>query len=248
MPGPFPSEDQMTIDLDTRVGDLVLAWPQAMRYLEGQGVDYCCGGQRTLREACAVAGRAPAQVLAGLAKLDAPKAGVPSPQAWMEVSLTDLLAHIEATHHAYLRTELPRLAGLFEKVLSAHGANHPELGEVARLFQALAADLTPHLMKEEQILFPFIRRMEAGQAAEACFASVQSPIRVMEAEHEVVGQLLVQLRARTGGYAVPADGCTTFRALYDGLRDLEADLHLHIYLENQILHPRAQAMEAVVQA
>ena len=238
----------MTLDLDTKVGDLVLAWPQAMRYLEGQGVDYCCGGHRSLREACEVAGRNPEAILAALAALEAPAAGAPSPRSWMDASLTDLLAHIEATHHAFLRTELPRLEALLEKVLAAHGENHPELDEVFDLFQALASDLMPHLMKEEQILFPFIRQMDAGRPAEACFASVQSPIRVMEAEHVAVGDLLIRLKTCTGGYTTPADGCATFRALYDGFRALEEDLHLHIYLENQILHPRAQAMEAAVQA
>jgi len=238
----------MTIDLDTKVGDLVLAWPQAMRYLEGQGVDYCCGGHRSLREASVAAGRAPGDILAGLAALEAPVAGTAVPQSWMEASLTDLLAHIEATHHAFLRSELPRLNTLLEKVLSAHGENHPELDEVFDLFQALAGDLMPHLTKEEQILFPFIRQMDSGRPAEACFASVQSPIRVMEAEHEAVGALLVRLRSCSNGYAVPADGCATFRALYDGLKAMEEDLHLHIYLENQILHPRARKMEAALQA
>lgn len=238
----------MAINLETKVGDIVLAWPQAMRYLESQGVDYCCGGHRSLLEACGAAGRDPGQILAGLEGLEAPAEDAPSSRDWMVASLTELLAHIEATHHAYLRAELPRLGTLLEKVLNAHGENHPELDEVFDLFQALAGDLMPHLMKEEQILFPFIRQMDAGVAAEACFASVQSPIRVMESEHETVGAMLAQLRACTGGYETPADGCATFRAFYDGLKALEADLHLHIYLENQILHPRARMLEAALQA
>ena len=238
----------MTIDLETKVGDLVLARPQAMRYLEGQGVDYCCGGHRTLREACDLAGRVPADILAALAALEEPAAGTPSPQAWMDASLADLMAHIEATHHQYLRTELPRLDTLLEKVLGAHSERHPELDEIFDIFQALSMDLMPHLMKEEQILFPFIRQMEAGAAAEACFASVQSPIRVMESEHVTVGGLLSRLRACTNEYTAPADGCATFRALYLGFKELEADIHLHIYLENQILHPRATALEASLQA
>jgi len=237
----------MTITLDTKVGDLVLAKPQAMRFLEGQGVDYCCGGHRSLKEACEVAGKAPEAILEALQGLGEATPDTPSPQAWMEASLTALLAHIEATHHATLRRELPRLEGLLEKVLGAHGENHPELDEVFDLFQALASDLMPHLMKEEQILFPFIRQMEAGQEAKACFGTVQSPIRVMESEHEVVGGLLARLRACTSEYTAPADGCATFRALYLGLQELEADIHLHIYLENQILHPRARMMEAALQ-
>lgn len=234
----------MTIDLDTKVGALVLARPETMRYLEGQGVDYCCGGYRSLREACEVAGRSPEEVLAGLAALNPGLGTSASARNWTEASLTELMAHIEATHHAYLRVELPRLDKLLEKVLNAHSENHPELDEVFDLFQALSMDLMPHLLKEEQILFPFIRVMEAGAQAQACFGTVQSPIRVMEAEHETVGGLLAKLRACTNEYAVPADGCATFRALYEGFKELEADLHLHIFLENQVLHPRATAMEA----
>jgi regulator of cell morphogenesis and NO signaling len=238
----------MTIDLDTKVGDLVLARPQAMRYLESQGVDYCCGGHRSLREACDVAGRPPAEILAAVLALPEPAADAPSPQVWMDASLTDLIAHIIPTHHDFLRTELPRLELLLEKVLGAHGENHPELDEIFDLYQALSADLMPHLMKEEQILFPFIRQMDSGRAPEACFASVRSPIQVMEAEHEAVGSLLTRLHAATNDYTAPADGCATFRALYLGFKGLEEDLHLHIYLENQILHPRARMLEAALQS
>ena len=236
----------MTPDLDTKVGDLILAWPHAMRHLEALGIDYCCGGHRPLREACALAGQDAEAVLKDLAALATDRNGTPAPQAWVSASLTELLAHIEATHHAYLKVELPRLAVLLEKVLGAHGERHPELEEVFDLLQALTSDMLPHLQKEEQILFPFIRRMEAGQPTEACFPSVQAPIRVMEAEHEVVGDLLARLRACTGGYLIPADGCASFKALYDGLREVEADTHLHIYLENHILHPRARRMEAAL--
>ncbi len=238
----------MTPDLDTHVGDLILALPQAMRHLEALGIDYCCGGHRSLREACALAGLDAEAVLRDLAALEVGGGDADSPRAWASAPLTDLLAHIEATHHAYLKAELPRLATLLEKVLGAHGERHPELDEVFDLLEALTSDMLPHLQKEEQILFPFIRRMEAGQPTEACFPSVQAPIRVMEAEHEVVGDLLARLRACTNGYVAPADGCASFRALYDGLRDLEADTHRHIYLENHLLHPRARRMEAALQA
>lgn len=237
----------MTPYLDTKVGDLILAWPQAMRHLEALGIDYCCGGHRPLREACALAGRDAQAVLRDLVALVADRGGADSPQVWASASLTDLMVHIEATHHAYLKVELPRLATLLEKVLGAHGERHPELDEVFDLLQALTSDMLPHLQKEEQILFPFIRSQETGQPTEACFPSVQAPIRVMEAEHVVVGDLLARLRACTGGYATPTDGCASFRALYDGLRQLEADTHLHIYLENHLLHPRARSLEAALQ-
>ena len=238
----------MNVELNTKVGELVMARPETMRYFEGLGIDYCCGGHRGLGEACELAGQDAAKVLADLATLEPPTAGVPSLKDWTTAPLADLIAHIVPTHHDYLREELPRLDMLMGKVLRAHGERHAELARVGEIFQALMADLMPHLMKEEQILFPFITQMERGQSRSSCFGTVQSPIRVMETEHEAVGALLAELRELTDAYTVPADGCNTFRALYDGLETMERDLHLHIYLENQILHPRAIAMEAAVQA
>jgi len=237
----------MTLDLDTQVGALVLARPDLMRYLESQGVDYCCGGHRSLREACEAAGRSPQEVMAGLLAQPTTTPGTEPPIDWRMATLVELMAHLEATHHAFLRAELPRLEKKLEQVLEAHAGSHPELDEVFDLFQELSLDLMPHLLKEEQILFPFIRALETGAQAQACFGTVQSPIRVMEAEHEAVGGLLVRLRACTAGYQAPADGCATFRAFYEGLAALEADLHLHIFLENQVLHPRATALEAARQ-
>ncbi|GLH70446.1 iron-sulfur cluster repair di-iron protein [Geothrix rubra] len=238
----------MTPDLQTKLGELVLERPETMRYFEGLGLDYCCGGHRSLGEACASAGLQTEAVLAGLATLEDPAAGTPSLQAWTQATLAALIGHIVPTHHDYLRRELPRLKGLLDKVQAAHGPRHPELERVGEIFAALYADLLPHLMKEEQILFPFIIRMERGEMGGACFGSVQSPIRVMEVEHEAVGVLLAELRQLTWAYTTPADGCATFRALYLGLEELERDLHLHITLENQILHPRARALEAALQA
>ena len=238
----------MNVDLQTKVGDLVKTWPAAMRYFEGVGIDYCCGGHRNLEEACVAAKADSASVLSALAALQAPSAGGPSASDWEKASLTELTEHLQASHHAYLRTELPRLDKLVTKVLEVHGERHPELAKTFDVFQALQADLLPHLLKEEQILFPFIQGLEQGQASDACFPTVQSPIRVMEMEHEAVGAMLAELRALTNAYQAPGDGCATFQALYLGLAELEADTHLHIFLENQILHPRAIALETGVRA
>jgi regulator of cell morphogenesis and NO signaling len=238
----------MNVELNTKVGELVLERPETMRYFESLGIDYCCGGHRSLEEACRVANQAPAEILKGLETLEPFMAGIPSPRDWAHAPLAELTQHIVTTHHDYLREEMPRLEILLEKVLRAHGERHPELARVGELYRALVADLMPHMMKEEQILFPFIGQLEQGLSGSSCFGTVQSPIRVMELEHEAVGALLVELRELTGAYTVPTDGCATFRALYEGFETLEQDLHLHIYLENQILHPRAVALESSVQA
>jgi regulator of cell morphogenesis and NO signaling len=229
----------------TKIGDIVLAYPATMRTFERLNVDYCCGGQRSLADACAHAGTSLTEVLAQLEDLQPEPLGT-DPGSWQAASLTALIAHIEATHHAFTRSELARVAPLMAKVLQVHGEHHPELPRIAQRFAAMDADLKPHLEKEERILFPFIRALEAGQVQAACFGTVQNPIRAMQSEHEQVGEILRELRDLTRGYTPPADACGSYRSLLMGLRNLEEDLHLHIYLESHLLFPRAVALEEAV--
>lgn len=231
-------------DPQTRIGDLVLDQPATMRVFEALNVDYCCGGHRSLAEACAHAGLGLPEVQAALAALAGAPAADIDPGAWRDATLAALMAHLEATHHAFTRAELGRIAPLMEKVLRVHGEHHPELARIDVCFRAMAADLGPHLDKEEQILFPYVRSLEAGQPASCCFGTVANPIRAMQNEHEQVGDILRELRILTRDYLVPEDACGSFRSLYLGLASLEADLHLHIYLESHLLFPRAVAMEA----
>jgi regulator of cell morphogenesis and NO signaling len=239
----------MKFDSQTRIGDLVLETPAAMRVFEALNVDYCCGGHRSLAEACAHAGRAYEEVAAGLAAMPAGETAAADPSVWREASLTDLIAHIESTHHVFTRQELARVAPLMEKVLRVHGEHHPELERVAECFQAMADDLGPHLEKEERILFPYLRNLEAGQApSDCCFGTVQNPVRAMMSEHDQVGDVLRELRKVTRDFTVPEDACGSYRSLYMGLNALEQDLHIHIYLENHLLFPRAIALEETVNA
>jgi regulator of cell morphogenesis and NO signaling len=158
-----------------------------------------------------------------------------------------LVDHLESTHHAYLRVALPRLCALADKVASVHGERHPELSEVARLVVELRADLEPHLLKEERVLFPMVRELAgAAVAPEFHCGTLANPIRVMSQEHDAVGELLALLRATTGDYAVPADGCASYAALYTGLAELEADTHLHVHKENNVLFPAVLAGEAAL--
>jgi regulator of cell morphogenesis and NO signaling len=159
-------------------------------------------------------------------------------------TLGSLIDHIVADHHAYLKRELPRLAELVEKVESAHGARHPELAEIREIFAALKDELLLHLLKEEKILFPMIKQLDlATEMPHFYCVTSANPIRVMEREHEETGVGLARLRAITGSYEPPADDCATYRAMLDGLAELEMDLHLHIHEENNILFPRARAAE-----
>ena len=235
----------MQYDTRTPIGDIALHTPASMRLFESLNIDYCCGGHLPLETVCQEANLDARQVLADLAGLEGNPQDSGDPSRLAEGSLTALMAHIEAKHHAFTREELDRLHLLMEKVLRVHGAHHPELAEIARLLLALESDLRPHLEKEERILFPYIRALEGeGKACEACFGTVSGPIQVMEQEHEEAGAVLASLKRLTHGYELPPDACGSFRSLYMGIQALEEDLHRHIFLENHLLFPRAIALEA----
>jgi regulator of cell morphogenesis and NO signaling len=221
----------MSIETDRPLSEIVNRSRGSARILESFGLDYCCGGSRSLNDACAAIGADPSEVLDALDRLDAEP-----PPEWTSMGVTELVDHIEQTHHEYLHGELPRLGALAQKVASAHGGSHPELMDLLADIAELRDDLEPHLAKEEAVLFPILRQLdEAGPAATAPAPS--RPIAVMIAEHDVTGALLERIRARTDGFAVPADACTSYRQLYLGLADLEADTHLHVHKENNVLFP-----------
>jgi regulator of cell morphogenesis and NO signaling len=235
----------MIIDLtlDTPVGEWVAHRPELSRDFEELGIDYCCHGEQPLQRACRLAGLDPNMVLERLAAVESGTTDECS-RDWLTAPLAELCDHIEATHHAYLKTELPRLDALIAKVIKAHGVNHPELRDVQQTFADLRAELEPHMMKEERILFPAIRAMErATRPLMFPFGSVANPVRMMQHEHDNAGQCLANLRRLTGNYTPPAGACNTYRAMLDGLRRLESDLHQHIHKENNVLFPRALAIE-----
>ncbi len=241
----------MTLDSNKTVRELAVEVPSATRVFEKLGIDYCCGGGKKLNDACDQAKLPVNQVLRDLELAEAARAQrQENVTDWNSEPLTDLIAHIVKTHHVYLQNELPRLINLAEKVSGKHGGAHPETLQVKQIVDDLANELTMHLMKEEQILFPYIVRMEEAKIEKSpvvpssCFGTVQNPIRMMEMEHDSAGDALRQLRSLTSDYKAPEDACTSFRALYTGLLELEADLHQHIHMENNILHPRAVALES----
>jgi regulator of cell morphogenesis and NO signaling len=165
------------------------------------------------------------------------------------LTAAELADHIEATHHRFLHDELPRLIALADKVRDVHGSRHAELEQVNKLTHALEADLEPHMMKEERVLFPMIRELaHAGAVPTFHCGSVRNPISMMMLEHERTGELLAQLRAVTDGYEPPADGCASYRALYQGLAEIEADTHLHVHKENNVLFPLVLDLEASLSA
>ncbi len=238
----------MTIATTRTVGEIAAEMPNATREFEKVGIDYCCGGARTLGDACAQAKIPVGEVLARLEK-SAQLSAIGDSKDWQDQPLADLIAHITGTHHVFVREECPRIEALASKVVGVHGQNHPELLQVQEIFSALAEELSVHLMKEEQVLFPYIFRLEesfvAGEPAPpAMFGTVVNPVRMMMQEHDGAGEAVRTLRSITHDYAVPADACISYRTLYEALQGFEADLHQHIHLENNILFPRAVAMES----
>jgi regulator of cell morphogenesis and NO signaling len=228
-----------TIDPTTTLGDLVTAHPRLARELERRGLDYCCGGRKTLDEASRAAGLDPGTVAGELAAATVEE----DPAPWATMGVTDLVDHIVDVHHRFLWDELPRAEALAEKIAGVHGGRHPELAEVHRLTSELRADLEQHLLKEEQVLFPRIHELATTGATSFHCGSLATPISVMLVEHDRAGDLLASLRAVTGGYAVPSDGCASYQACYDSLAQIEADTHLHVHKENNLLFPAVVRLE-----
>jgi len=232
----------------TTLRSIALESPATIRVFERFHLDYCCGGNRPLAEACAQKGLALDTVLAALA--EATKAVEPA-KDFTHSALSELIRHIVSTHHAYVRSELPRLLPIAAKVAAKHGPHRPEYVQIEAQLRQLATELTNHLSKEEIILFPYIENLEKSRAGNgpvphACFPTVESPIQAMMNEHEAAGALLEDMRASTQGFTPPADACPTLVGLLDGLDAFEKDLHRHVHLENNLLFPRAIAMEKEV--
>jgi len=242
-------ENFMSIAAEKTVSELALENPAATRVFEKLGIDYCCGGNKSLEEACRTANLPMDEVLDSLDTAEQSARAVQKDRNWPTEPLADLVAHIVSTHHKYTREEMSRLGPLFDKVCSVHGKNHPELARIRETFRGLAQELTMHMMKEEKVLFPYIVRMEESVIQKEPvlpppFGSVQGPVAMMMQEHDSAGEALRAMREASAGYTPPGDACISFQTLYKALATLEADLHQHIHLENNILFPRAIGMEA----
>ena len=220
----------MMIQSDSIVGQLAAEHPLATRVFHRHGIDFCCDGGRKLQEACAAQGVDTGMVLEEIRK-ELSNMTIPE-ERWGQAPLEDLVQHILVAYHGPLKEELPRLESMARKVLEVHGDKDPEtLSEVVQVYAGLKAELSQHMVKEEQILFPMI---EQGQGAMA-----GGPVSVMKDEHDSAGAALRRLRELTKDYQVPPGACNTWRALWHGLAALEESLHQHIHLENNILFPRA---------
>jgi regulator of cell morphogenesis and NO signaling len=167
--------------------------------------------------------------------------------SWAAMDVAELVDHLESTHHRYLWAELPRLSVLADKVVSVHAERHPELVDIAACVATIRADLEPHLSQEEHALFPMVRELAAARTVPTLgCGSLANPISMLLSEHDTIGGLLARLRALTNSYRVPADGCASYEALFSALAELEADTHLHVHKENNLLFPAVVALEQSV--
>ena len=223
------------IDTESKLADLVLANPALAAPMEKFGFDYCCGGQAKLIDAIEKADLNVGEVVETLAAIGYEDDGVD----WATIEIDELADRIESTHHAYLHEELPRLCKLAEKVENAHGRNHPELVELTMMMKELYVDFESHMMKEEKMLFPFIRQIaHATTLPPVPFGTVRNPVSVMCAEHDATGEFLEKLRKLTNNYELPDDACTSYQTLFANLQALESDTHVHVHKENNILFPK----------
>lgn len=226
------------------VGEIVATDFRTARVFERFGIDFCCGGRRSMVEACRAAAVDPDAVERALHEL--PAIGDDDDQDPRRWPVNRLVDHILVTHHMYVRTSIPVIAGYLAKLVEVHGQRHPELGRINAAFGELSEVLLQHMRKEEFVLFPYLR--ELGKATDnrslpSPFGTVENPIRMMEREHQEAGDQMRLLQELTDGYTAPADGCATYRACFAELAQFQRDLHRHVHLENNVLFPRAVDIE-----
>ena len=234
----------MVITAETPVRDIVVEVPNAIPVLEQFGIDYCCGGKHTLAEACTKRDQSIALVLE---ELECRGQDITAPEAqWQTAPLCELIHYIVQKHHSFTRDQLTLIQELASKVERRHGATHPEVHKVNEALAVIGAELTHHFFCEENMLFPYIEQLDREQRPlpPVVFDNIQQPVARMMMEHDQTGDEFRVLREMTNNYRPPDDACTTYRALYRAMEDLERDLHRHIHLENNILFPRALSLES----
>ncbi|MEZ4948490.1 MAG: iron-sulfur cluster repair di-iron protein [Saprospiraceae bacterium] len=232
---------------EKNIGLIVTENYQTASVFRSFGIDFCCKGHQTLEVACRKKGIQLQTVEDELKKVSTKNSG--PGQGFKDWSLDLLADYIEKKHHRYVRGKIPELQSYLEKLCKVHGQNHPELYEIKKTFDQTAVDLQSHMLKEENIIFPYIRKMESALENQKnhivmpSFVTIENPINMMKKEHDTEGARFRQIYNLTNGYKAPSDGCTTYRVAFSMLEDFEKDLHQHIHLENNILFPNAIQME-----
>jgi regulator of cell morphogenesis and NO signaling len=240
----------MKYTYETPIKDVVADDFRSAALFQKYGLDFCCGGARPIGEACSAKGFDPSELLQELDALGhTAGSGMPKFNRWD----LDLLAdYIIENHHRYLRDMIPVIGQHAEKVARVHGTYRPELVEVAEVFGRISRDLSAHMEKEEKILFPYVKSLARAKRDSLVvglskFGSCLNPIQQMELEHDAAGDDMAEIRRLTSDYTPPIDACGTYRVLFQELAEFEQDLHVHVHLENNILFPKAIALETELQ-
>lgn len=231
------------------VSEIVTQLPEAIPVFEQMNIDFCCNGKMSFPEACQKANKSEEEVLAALRESPPTATSAIRPQDW---SLDLLTNYIVQNHHQYVKRMLPELENLADKVLVKHGPKHAELEEVRSLLHTLAMELQAHLYNEEHVFFPAVnalvrestRILPSAEPYAKSMSNLTPVIATMETEHDVAGQCLHRIREITNHFTPPADACLAFTTLYRRMHEFEADLHIHIHLENNLLFPKTVALQA----
>ena len=233
-------------DMEKTLGQIAANDLRKAQVFKKYGLDFCCGGKKTVRQACDEKGIDATTVENELRQSDQMAAST-RPLAFNDWNLDFLADYIVQVHHSYVKKNLPDLRAYAHKVMKVHHSHHPELNLVHELVEAIGAELDEHLLKEEQILFPYIKSLVTSSSLQKQtappFGTVRNPVMMMEKEHESVGKYFEEIRMATDNYTIPYDACASYSLLYRLLAEFEEDLHTHIHLENNILFPKAIALE-----
>lgn len=225
--------------MNKTISQIVTDYHQTAPVFEKYGIDFCCKGKRPLMEACTENALNKEDLLTELNNaIESNNNGVD----FNALSLTALADHIVRTHHTYVKLNMPQILNYVLRVATKHGDRFPNMKKVHLLFAELQEEMTQHMLKEERILFPRIKKLEATEANDFPIEYFTAPINIMEEEHDRAGELMHQIRELTGNYSIPEGACTTFRLSLAALQAFEADLHQHVHLENYILFPKAIAL------
>ena len=237
-----PTDEQTTFNSETTVGAIVADDYRSARVFEKYGIDFCCGGTISLAVICREKGLDPASLLQEIAGAkDTPIDRSRNYAAWALPFLADYIVN---THHAYLNENTAQIAVYADKIAGVHGSHHPEVVEIAAIFNRIAIDMAAHLREEEEVLFPALKRIDAARKTGATpedsdAETIRASLGKLDQEHQEIGDAVHAIRRLANGYLIPTDVCNTFALTYRKLQEFEDDLHTHVHLENNILFPKA---------
>jgi len=227
------------------IGEIAVKDLRKAEVFKKYGIDFCCGGKKTIAEVCAEKNIDATQVETELSQIS--KEGKASNISYNDWNLDFLADYIVNTHHSYVRKYLPELMTYAAKVAKVHGNHHPELIPIQKLVEQINDELTEHMEQEETVLFAYVKKIVQARSSSMPLVKEEKDLKVLidelEKEHDVVGRCLDKIRELSSGYSIPSDACASYQLLYKMIQEFEDDLHIHIHLENNILFPKALEME-----